>query len=95
MSTSLANGAAGLAISGYILAVVFNKRGAELLAELKQDGGFVKWIGAVLIITALWTKMGKAAAPLMTLLILGIALEAEKTGALSKAMDDINAFFRG
>ena len=95
MSTALANGVAGLAISGYVLAIVFKKRGAELLATAGEDVGFIKWLAAVLLVLALWSKLGKAAAPLMALTFAAIAFSAQQSGALDKALADFNAFFKG
>lgn len=95
MSTALANGVAGLALSGYILTVVFKKRGADLIATAREDAGFIKWIAATLLIVALWSKLGKAAGPLMALTFVSIAFSAQSSGALDKALADFNQFFKG
>lgn len=72
------NGAAALVIAAYLGAVLWRGRMNDLMMMLAQEGGFLKWFFALLIL--LWLRkvpgLHEVASGLLTLALVALALNA-------------------
>ena len=54
------DGIAGIFIASYILGVIYNGNGQDLIDALKKESGFLKWIVSIAIVYALKNVIGAA-----------------------------------
>jgi hypothetical protein len=54
------DGIAGIFIASYILGVIYNGNGQDLIDMIKKESGFLKWFVSIAIVYALKSVIGSA-----------------------------------
>lgn len=89
------NALAALFVSTYLLVVIFKGRGDQLLNELRQESGFVRWFMALTILMVLKKSgnLGEIGDTLIAITFVAMLIVAAQSGGLQTATKQINQLF--
>lgn len=55
---NIMDGIAGIFIASYIIGVIYNGNGQELIDAIKKESGFLKWLVSIVIVYSLRNLIG-------------------------------------
>ena len=80
-------------LGGYLLIVAAKGNGDALVATLKEESGFLKWLVAIFLFQTITGYLpGEIASILVVIIVAGGLLQASRTGALETAANTINGY---
>lgn len=97
-ATSATNGLVAMGLTVYLGLVLWHGNASQLYELLKQEGGFLRWALAIIVLWFIWRQSGRNAiiGGIMTMAVIATFILMVGEGQkLKKLTTSINNFFKG